>query len=96
MILFSGFPLLIADGITGLNFTSGNNGEFRIDKASNNWTIKTNVSLDFETVSFFYIIINDSYYHKKYLRLQIYVYVFWRKRGEREKRERLLPIQISL
>lgn len=57
MILFSGFPLLIADGISGLNFTSGNNGEFRIDKASNNWTIKTNVSLDFETVSFFILLL---------------------------------------
>uniref|UniRef100_A0A8W8M8J5 Cadherin domain-containing protein n=1 Tax=Magallana gigas TaxID=29159 RepID=A0A8W8M8J5_MAGGI len=45
----AGFPLFIADEISGLNFSSGNNGEFRIEKVSNNWTIKTNVSLDFET-----------------------------------------------
>lgn len=45
----AGFPLFIADEISGLNFSSGNNGEFRIDNVSNNWTIKTNVSLDFET-----------------------------------------------
>lgn len=86
MILFSGFPLFIADEISGLNFSSGNNGEFRIEKVSNNWTIKTNVSLDFETVSIFILLLMIVIItKKKFKTINIYACLLEKERGSKKK-----------
>lgn len=86
---FSGFPLFIADEISGLNFSSGNNGEFRIEKVSNNWTIKTNVSLDFETVSIFILLLMIVIItQKKFKTINVYACLLEKERGSEKTKER--------
>lgn len=96
MIFFLGFFFFIVDEILGLNFSLGNNGEFRIEKVLNNWIIKINVLLDFEIVSIFILLlIIVIIIKKKFKIINIYVCFLEKERGS-EKKEREMIVKFLI